>query len=110
MISLNPPLSPPSRETGYPRGRDGSLPPEGYVFSVAAGILPAVEPGILPGGMGAWFEKSLPFRTSGPGGKMPPSTAAKMAAATDVYGTLNTCPEGLAVGAGTVCRSEGYTV
>jgi len=52
------------------------------VFSVAAGILPAVEPGILPGGMGEWFEKLLPLRTSHPGGKMPPSTAAKMAAAT----------------------------
>jgi hypothetical protein len=24
-----------------------------YVFTVAAGILPAVEPGILPGGKGA---------------------------------------------------------
>ncbi len=66
-----------------------------YVFSVAAGILPAVEPGILPGGKGVWFEKSLPLRTSGPGGKMPPSTAAKMAAATDVNPTLNAydaCP------------------
>ena len=66
--------------------------PTQYVFSVAAGILPAVEPGILPGGMGVWFEKSLPFRTSGPGGRMPPSTAAKMAAATDVNPTLNTFP------------------
>src|SRR5213594_4417688 len=89
MISINPLLTTPSRETGHPRGRDGSLPPEGYVFSVAAGILPAVEPGILPGGMGVWFEKALPFRTSGPGGKMPPSTAAKMAAATDVNPTLD---------------------
>ena len=61
-----------------------------YVFSVAAGILPGVEPGILPGGKGVWFEKPLPLRTSGPGGKMPPSTAAKMAAATDVNPTLNT--------------------
>src|SRR5436309_15026349 len=52
--------------------------------SVAAGILPDAEPGILPGGMGVWFEKSLPLPTSGPGGKMPPSTAAKMAAATAV--------------------------
>src|SRR5882724_10114440 len=64
--------------------------PARYVFSVAAGILPAVEPGILPGGMGLWLEKSLPLRTSGPGGKMPPSTAAKMAATTDVNPTLNT--------------------
>src|SRR5207247_5129410 len=61
-----------------------------YLFSVAAGILPAVEPGILPGGMGVWFGKPLPIRTSGPGGKMPPSTVAKMAAATDVHPTLNT--------------------
>jgi hypothetical protein len=66
--------------------------PVPYLFSVAAGILPAVEPGILPGGMGAWFEKALPLRTSGPGGKMPPSTAAKMAAATDVRPTLNRYP------------------
>src|SRR5439155_6045571 len=28
-----------------------------YAFSVAAGILPAVEPGILPGGMSVWFER-----------------------------------------------------
>ena len=61
-----------------------------YAFSVAAGILPAVEPGILPGGMGVWFAKPLSLRTSGPGGKMPPSTAARMAAATDVNATLST--------------------
>src|SRR5437763_2914702 len=61
-----------------------------YVFSVAAGILPAVEPGNLPGGMGEWFEKTLPLCTAGPGGKMPPSTAAKMAAATDVNPASNT--------------------
>src|SRR5439155_7385045 len=72
------------------RGRRDRTESAGYVFSVAAGILPAVEPGILPGGMGVWIEKSLPFRTSGPGGKMLPSTAAKMAAATDVNPTLNT--------------------
>jgi hypothetical protein len=66
---------------------------EGEPFSVAAGILPAVEPGILPGGMGVWFEKSPLLRTSGPGGKMPPSTAAKMAAATDVNRTLTTYQE-----------------
>ena len=52
--------------------------------------MPAVEPGILPGGMDVWFEKSIPLRTSGPGGKMPPATAAKMAAVTDVNTTLNT--------------------
>jgi hypothetical protein len=44
---------------------------------VAAGILPAVEPGILPGGMAlgrVW--------DAGPGGKMPPYTAGRMPAAT----------------------------
>ena len=61
-----------------------------YLFSVAAGILPAVEPGILPGGMGVWSQRPLPLRNSSPGGKMPPFTAAKMAAATDVSRTLNT--------------------
>src|SRR6266545_2145551 len=65
------------------------VPRLAYAFSAAAGILPAVEPGILPGRMGVWFEKPLPLRTSGPGGKMPPSTAARIAAATDVNATLN---------------------
>ena len=40
--------------------------------------------------MSVWFEKALPFRTLGPGVKMPPSTAVKMAAAMDVNHTLNT--------------------
>ena len=65
-------------------GRTGCSARSRYVVTVAAGILPAAEPGILPGGIGVWFEKSLPFRNSGPGGKMPPSTAAKMAAASVV--------------------------
>ena len=47
---------------------------------------------VLPGGMGKRFEKTLPLRTAGPGGKMPPSTAAKMAAAKDVNPTLDTYP------------------
>jgi len=53
-----------------------------YVVSVAAGILPAVGPGILLDGMVEWFEKALPLRMTGPGGKIPPSTAAEMAAST----------------------------
>jgi len=53
------------------------------VFTVAAGILPAVEPGILPGGNGAWSGKALAIWRLRPGGKkMPSSTAAKMAVAT----------------------------
>ena len=77
-------------ELAKARGRTGCSARSRYVVTVAAGILPAAEPGILPGGIGVWFEKSLPFRNSGPGGKMPPSTAAKMAAATDVNRPLNT--------------------
>ena len=64
------------------------LPSAGYVFGVAAGILPAAEPGILPGGLRVLVEKALRFRTSYPSGKMPPSPAAKMAAATEVKPTL----------------------
>jgi len=60
-----------------------------YVCNVAAAILPAVESGILPGGLGVWIGKPLPFRNSGPGGKMPPSTTARMAAATDINLKLN---------------------
>ena len=70
-----------------PPARRGCFP--SYLFAVAAGILPAVEPGILPGGKGQWFEKTLPLRTSSPGGNMPPSTAAKMAGATAANPTLN---------------------
>jgi len=61
-----------------------------YVFTVAAGILPAVEPGILPGGNGVWCGKATAIWHRRPGGKMPPSTAAKMAAATNLLPTVNT--------------------
>ena len=81
----------PSQEGNFTNACARGLP-SSYLFSVAAGILPAVEPGILPGGIGAWFGKPLPIRTSDPGSKMPPFTAAKMAAATDVNPTLNTYP------------------
>lgn len=55
---------------------------------VAAGILPAVEPGFQPGGKdAAGCELNEPSNTTHdstihPGGKMPPSPAARMAAAT----------------------------
>src|SRR5438093_1291995 len=56
-------LPPPgqSRPVGQPEGRDrlSPLPGGEYVFSVVAGILPAVEPGILPGGRDAWCENSI---------------------------------------------------
>jgi len=64
-----------------------------YVFTVAAGIvriLPAVEPGILPGGDGVWSGKALAIGHLRSGGKMPPSTAAKMAAATHLLRLVNT--------------------
>ena len=51
-----------------------------FLTVVAAGILPAVEPGILPGGT-AVGAPSTP-----PGGRMPPSTAGKMPAATNAPG------------------------
>jgi tRNA U34 5-methylaminomethyl-2-thiouridine-forming methyltransferase MnmC len=50
--------------------------------TVAAGILPAVEPGDSPGGRAP--DSSRPFESlrAGPGGKMPPSTAGGTPAAT----------------------------
>jgi len=54
----------------------------GDLISVAAGVPPAVEPGILPGGLTYGVPISSAFRVTIPGGKMPPSTAAKMAATT----------------------------
>jgi hypothetical protein len=61
-----------------------------HAHNVAAGILPAVEAGILP--PGSALEQFLTIKssmtrlhfTSLPPGRMPGSTAAKMAAATPV--------------------------
>ena len=44
--------------------------PRPYVFTGAAGILPAVEPGILPGGNGVLSGKALVIWRPRPGGKM----------------------------------------
>src|SRR5438034_7379406 len=108
--------------------------PRPYVFTVAAGILPAVEPGIhppqcdggfgparrivarpwhhqlskglcyggrvLPGGNGVLSGKALSIWRRRPGGKMPPSTAAKMAAATHLVSRVNTYPMGEGRGEG----------
>jgi hypothetical protein len=49
---------------------------------VAAGILSAVEGGILPPGPARELSTPVKFSTSFPPGRMPGSTAAKMAAAT----------------------------
>ncbi len=58
---------------------------------VAAGILPAVEPGILPGGKNPASaqtlddSKTLEASPENPGGKMPPSTPGRMPDATHVW-------------------------
>jgi hydrogenase maturation protein HypF len=51
-------------------------------IGVAAGILPAVEPGFQPGGSGDDASTQLTSASEIPGGKMPPSTAGRMPAAT----------------------------
>jgi superfamily II DNA or RNA helicase len=67
---------------------------------VAAGILPAVEPGFQPGGKDAASANSAINFTAPspanaiPGGKMPPSTAGKMPAAT--LPSLVVCPKSVA--------------
>jgi serine/threonine protein kinase len=59
-----------------------------YEFGVAAGILPAVEPGILPGGQSVGSNqrvensKAATSSDANPGGKMPPATAGGTPAAT----------------------------
>jgi serine/threonine protein kinase len=64
-----------------------------YEFGVAAGILPAVEPGFQPGGKivadGEALENSgvAGSASAGPGGKLPPSTSGKMPAATTQPGS-----------------------
>ena len=61
-------------------------------WPVAAGILPAVEPGFQPGGKDVDSTEALESTEAGtcshanPGGKMPPSTAGRMPAATDPMG------------------------
>jgi hypothetical protein len=51
-------------------------------LGVAAGILPAVEPGVSPGGMDVRLGIRLEASSAGTGGKMPPSTAGRMPATT----------------------------
>jgi hypothetical protein len=61
-------------------------------WPVAAGILPAVEPGFQPGGTGIASTQALASleatinADADPGGKMPPATAGRMPAATDPTG------------------------
>ncbi len=49
---------------------------------VAAGILPAVKPGVPPGGMGVDVSERADDSSASPGGRMPPSTAGGTPAAT----------------------------
>ena len=61
-------------------------------WPVAAGILPAIEPGFQPGGTGVGSTTALEdaddsaSSSANPGGKMPPSTAGRMPATTDPTG------------------------
>jgi Cd2+/Zn2+-exporting ATPase len=61
-------------------GKEVFLGKRGWV--VAAGILPAVEPGSLPGGTVVDRFKPVGVSSDNPGGKMPPATSGKMPDAT----------------------------
>ena len=67
---------------------------------VAAGILPAVEPGFQPGGNnadgkgGVASSKALASASANPGGRMPPSTSGRMPDTTPAWSQL-TDPKGL---------------
>ena len=52
---------------------------------VAAGVPPAVEPGVSPGGMNVGTSVTLANSIAGPGGKMPPSTAGGTPATTAAF-------------------------
>jgi serine/threonine protein kinase len=56
-----------------------------YEFGVVAGILPAVEPGILPGGKDAVSSERVKSSGAVPGGKMPPSTSGQRPDSTPLY-------------------------
>jgi multidrug efflux pump subunit AcrB len=49
---------------------------------VAAGVSPAVVPGVPPGGMDVELSRALEVGSAAPGGRMPPSTAGETPAAT----------------------------
>jgi hypothetical protein len=51
-------------------------------LKVAAGILPAVEPGFQPGGMNAGQSTQVKISHAAPGGRMPPATSGRMPDAT----------------------------
>jgi len=53
----------------------------GHRHHAAAGILPAVEGGILPPGPALEFSSTVAWRTVNPPGETPGSTAGKMPAA-----------------------------
>ena len=55
---------------------------------VAAGILPAVEPGVSPGGWSVANTKAADGSCANPDGKMPSSTAGRMPAATHAFTLL----------------------
>ncbi len=56
-----------------------------YDFGVVAGIPPAVEPGILPGGETTDVSKMAGSPGTDPGGRMPPSTSGRRPDATTLH-------------------------
>ncbi len=72
---------------------------------VAAGILPAVEPGVPPGGKGGASSGSVVKPSTSPGGKRPPSTAVETPAATWALdpAQFGKHPNGSAIDAASLC-------
>jgi serine/threonine protein kinase len=91
-----------------------------YEFGVAAGILPAVEPGFQPGeksansSEGAKLSEGSADASANPGGKMPPSTAGETPAATKLYFFLMEFVDGVNLGqllhAGRVSPREALAI
>ncbi|HXF10392.1 MAG TPA: bifunctional YncE family protein/alkaline phosphatase family protein, partial [Desulfuromonadaceae bacterium] len=67
---------------------DRSIANEGSVtvIDVAAGILPAVEPGFQPGGKGANTGRTIEYLKTRPGRRMPPSAAGETTVTTILAG------------------------
>ena len=76
--------------------------------SVAAGVSPAVEPGVPPGGKNLGSSKAMKESDTGPGGRMPPSTAGETPAATAAF--KNPRAVGVQFRYGFVTDDEGFKV
>ncbi len=91
-----------------------------YEFGVVAGILPALEPGFQPGGKSVGGSECVESSEvvvgsiPSPGGKMPPSTAGRMPAATPLYFFLMEFVDGVnlrqLLHAGRISAREALTI